>query len=314
MFATKAIELNPTLANAYALRGQYFEYTGQIDKAIQNQQTAISLNPNLIESYVNLGRIWFDIKHDPARGMMYYKHAISQNKNAILLPQIMYKIAVIYQHVEEYEKAEEILNQHAQLSPGFFPTYAPVIWVNIEQGKFDRAESLLDTFCGHDTTGTCSFFYGMLYTFTKKYNLALPLFEMPDEGTAVPVTPMITPPDNHLLGYIYLKSGKPKEGRKILENALVFETKRGNTWNQAEIYAELGEYQKAMDKLLELEQINPYHHQFKFVQHYHIFEPLYETPEFQSLINRVDKQKEKARKQIIQNDRKSELDFVLSSI
>lgn len=301
IFASKAIDLNPNLADAYALRGQYFEFTQQIDRAIRDQQKAIFLNPNLTEAYVNLGRIWFNIMHDPVKGFIYYKQALLKNKDGLLLQEIMFEMAAIYQHVEDYDKAEELLTQHSKLSPDFLPIYARVIWLNIEQGKFDKAKTLLDSVCEIETTATCQFFYGMLYTFTNKFNQALPLFEIPDEGAVVPVTPLIAPPENHLLGYLYLKNGNSDKGRKILENVLAYETEQGDTWSQAEIYAELGDYQKAMDKLLELERTNPYHHMFRFVQHYNIFKPLYETPEYLALIDRVNKQKAEARRKISEN-------------
>lgn len=55
-----AIEINPNYADAYHNLGNTYQQMGQLDLAIENYQTALSINPNLWQSYQNLAAIYFN--------------------------------------------------------------------------------------------------------------------------------------------------------------------------------------------------------------------------------------------------------------
>ena len=52
---SKALELNPRLAEAYSNRGITYDTKGQYDKAITDYSKAIELNPGLAQAYNNRG-------------------------------------------------------------------------------------------------------------------------------------------------------------------------------------------------------------------------------------------------------------------
>ena len=56
----KAIEINPNYADAYHNLGNTYQRMGQTDAAIENYQKALSINPSLWQSYQNLAEIYFN--------------------------------------------------------------------------------------------------------------------------------------------------------------------------------------------------------------------------------------------------------------
>lgn len=52
---SKAIDLNPNPANAYANRGSVYFNKGQWDRCISDCTKAIEINPNCVEAYFNRG-------------------------------------------------------------------------------------------------------------------------------------------------------------------------------------------------------------------------------------------------------------------
>jgi tetratricopeptide (TPR) repeat protein len=55
---TKAIELNPNMANAYFNRGNSYGKLGQFERAIQDYDEVISLNPQDASAYINRGNCY----------------------------------------------------------------------------------------------------------------------------------------------------------------------------------------------------------------------------------------------------------------
>ena len=97
---------------------------------------------------------------------------------------------------------------------------------------------------------------------------------------------------------LYTCLERAEEAMKIFDDVVKHHQSHGNVWLLAEIYAELGEYEKSLYGLFEFEKSDPFSINFELIQHYHIFESLYGSPEFIDLIDRVKKRKEAARKQI----------------
>lgn len=56
----KAIEINPNYADAYHNLANTYQQMGQIDLAVENYQKALSINPKLWQSYQNLAAIYFN--------------------------------------------------------------------------------------------------------------------------------------------------------------------------------------------------------------------------------------------------------------
>ena len=78
---TKAIQLNPNLAEACNNRGIVYKNKGDYGEAIKDFDRAISLNPNDDVAYNNLGLVYID-KTDYEEAIKNFDRAISLNPNS----------------------------------------------------------------------------------------------------------------------------------------------------------------------------------------------------------------------------------------
>ena len=89
----------------------------------------IRLNPNLSESYLNLGRIWLFYKSDPVRAFNYLTAAKFYERNGALLPDIIWSFGKFYMTIEEFVLAEECFRQCIKLIPGNPGWLSAISWL-----------------------------------------------------------------------------------------------------------------------------------------------------------------------------------------
>ena len=92
-------------AQKHFKKGFEFHNHGSLDKAIEEYQKALKLNPNFLEVYMNLGAIYVDKKD--------YDQAIQQFKKVVELNyyngKAHYNLGLVYLYQREKEKAEKEL-------------------------------------------------------------------------------------------------------------------------------------------------------------------------------------------------------------
>jgi lipoprotein NlpI len=92
-------------AQKYYMKGFEYHNQGLAEKAIEEYQKALKLNPNYIEAYMNIGAIYIDKKN--------YDQAIQQFKKVIELNyyygKAHYNLGMVYLYKGEKEKAQEEL-------------------------------------------------------------------------------------------------------------------------------------------------------------------------------------------------------------
>jgi tetratricopeptide (TPR) repeat protein len=100
---SKAIDLNPRLAEAYCNRGLAYYNKGQNDEAISDFNKAIDLNPKFVQAYYNRGLAYSEKgQHDKA--ILEFNKAIDLNPK---FAKAYYSRAVSYYFKEEFDKAME---------------------------------------------------------------------------------------------------------------------------------------------------------------------------------------------------------------
>ena len=291
-FVSQAIAVDPDLAEAYSLRGIYYAANGQVEKAIQDQEKASELNPNLVEPYIRMAQILHYQKSDPVRAYSYLKKAQGLEKNGILLPLILENLGHVYRDVGEYEKSEQYLRRALQLQPDAYYRYIFLLWLHCVQGKFDEALLYADTVCIRKPKSLrCYQAYGDVYSFLKEYDIALKYWALVNEMEAALGIENKRNDINE--AYIYMKTGRTTEGTKMLNGLM--EHWKENPWRLAEVYAAMGENGKAL-KQLELTSANI--SIVDFLPHYHVFEGLWDDPNFKKFIERNKKRKAKAQREI----------------
>jgi lipoprotein NlpI len=92
-------------AQKHYMKGFDYHNQGLAEKAIEEYQQALKLNPNYIEAYMNIGAIYVDKKD--------YDQAIQQFKKAVELNyyygKAHYNLGMVYLYKGEKEKAQEEL-------------------------------------------------------------------------------------------------------------------------------------------------------------------------------------------------------------
>lgn len=109
----KAIQLNPGYAAAYHNLANAYYSQEKIDKATENYQKAVSINPRLWQSWQNLGKIYFD-QGNYSQAIEALKKALQANPQNL---SFYYNLAVIYQKMGEKSKAKETLKEGLKIAP-----------------------------------------------------------------------------------------------------------------------------------------------------------------------------------------------------
>ncbi len=109
----KAIQLNPNYADAYHNLANTFLQSGQPEKAIASYQKSLEINPTIWQSHLALGAIYFDQK-DYQQAKSHILEAISIKPNN---PDLYSNLGLIYLKIGDYEKAVSSLNKALEIDP-----------------------------------------------------------------------------------------------------------------------------------------------------------------------------------------------------
>jgi protein O-mannosyl-transferase len=115
----KAISVNPKYVEAYLNRGMVFVVKGEFDKAIEDYNAAISVNPVFVDAYTNRGSAFYR-KGELDRAITDYNTAISLQP--LFTPAYINR-AIAYKEKGEIDRALEDYNKALSLSPDFAGAY-----------------------------------------------------------------------------------------------------------------------------------------------------------------------------------------------
>ena len=125
---TKAIELNPDFAKAYANRAVIYQCKGLFDRAIADHTKALELKSDHPEPYNNRGAAYGE-QGDYDRAIADHTRAIELNPN---LPEAYNNRGVAHYKKSDYNRAIEDYTQAIQLKPSF-----------VDKVYYNRAEARL---------------------------------------------------------------------------------------------------------------------------------------------------------------------------
>jgi protein O-GlcNAc transferase len=134
-YIKKALQINPTVADAYYNLGNIYKDCGQLDEAIINFQKSLELNPNNSDAYNNEGIIYkYDKKLDEA--MSCFQKAIQLNPNNAIAH---YNLGVIFQERKQFDNAVSCFQKVLLINPNIFAVYYNLGNIFQEQKQFDDA-------------------------------------------------------------------------------------------------------------------------------------------------------------------------------
>jgi tetratricopeptide (TPR) repeat protein len=109
----QAIKLNPNHANTFSNRGLAYDDKGQHDRAIQDYDQAIKLNPNHANAFNNRG-VAYANKGQYDRAIQDYDQAIKLNPNNA---NTFYSRGNVYANKGQYDRAIQDYDQAIRLNP-----------------------------------------------------------------------------------------------------------------------------------------------------------------------------------------------------
>jgi len=126
----------PDDAAAFSNRGNVRLVIGDVEGSIDDQNKAISLNPNEIDPYINRGiseealGLWSQAKKD-------YQFVLSQDSKNF---SALYNLANVEGSISQWEKARELFSKAALYNPGFAMARSSMALADFQLGNLDESE------------------------------------------------------------------------------------------------------------------------------------------------------------------------------
>jgi len=133
--ALRALELDDSLAEAYAVLGGVQSYERDLPGAVRSLQKAIELNPGLTPAYHVLGRIYYCTGHH-AEAQEAMLKAVSLDPLSMILHTA---VGDAYYYAREYEKSVDYYRKAIRLDPRFDGAHTDLARSLEALGRFDEA-------------------------------------------------------------------------------------------------------------------------------------------------------------------------------
>jgi tetratricopeptide (TPR) repeat protein len=131
---SKALKLNPNLAEVYNNRGAAYRKKGEYDQAIEDFNQTLKLNPNLADAYNNRG-VAYRKKGENDRAILDYNQALKLNPNSA---EAYINRGAAYGVKGEYDWAIDDFNQALKLNPNYAQAYNNRGFAYFFKGEYDR--------------------------------------------------------------------------------------------------------------------------------------------------------------------------------
>jgi TolB-like protein/Tfp pilus assembly protein PilF len=288
-FCNKAITLDAGSAEAYATRGSYYFLRNQKDKAIADEEKAISINPSYGWAYMNLGSIFLQ-NNDYVKGLTNLKKAAHLIKGGDELPILLNLMSDIYSNIGNFQLGDSLRERSFQLKPDMTSTLSQLYWSSVVQGKKDRALYYAKKAFAIDST--------MIYALWRAYAdagdfpNALKYMQIDEEKKIK--SGYIGIADDHRKAYVLWNSGKKDEARKYFE-AYIIKLKKAQILNRvggifydlAATYAFLGKEKEALEQLRSMDNQNFSGFLAFLIIHDPLFNNLRNNNEFKEIVSRA---------------------------
>jgi len=305
ILADQALAIDPYLADAYAIRGNYYFNQTKFALAEQNYRRGLELQPNQIYCLTDLGFLTYFINGNYAEGLQLFQR-VSSIENAENQAEIFEKIGMLYLDIGEFEKSESYLKRAMKVNPRI----GGLSWIYQAQGKYpafrDFNIDLLDRFPDM-TYLQPSLALG--YMHTGEYEKSLEAWKPIIEELETKGKEHYQNRLRNKYGFVLFESGKEKEGRKQIELSneyllqsikmeRILATGGSAQYDLASNYAFLGENEKAYQWLEEFGKYGWRWGSIHFIQVDPFFKKLRKEKRFQKIVANVLNDKKLIREDI----------------
>ena len=246
-----ALSLDNKLAEAYTLKGYYYTYKGIIQKAIDEYDKALTINPNFSDAYLGMGFIYeYD---DYVKSIYNYQKAATLN-HGLELPELLRTIAMQYASVGFPDKGKFYYSQALKLDGDSAFYYDYLGFTECIPGNYEKALTyLLKGYSVDSSNEDIIADINDTYMFQNKSGLSLKYFKNID---TLNFHRSLIFAQMHHIGWALWKNGRRKEADFFFNKQLEYSRgiiQQERPWGQklyayidiAEVYAFKGDKEKA---------------------------------------------------------------------
>ena len=305
----KAIELDPASADAYSLRGKFYDdFLFEISKAEEDLKMAIKLNPNHVEAIRQMS--WLTRLHhrDIITSLQLLKTLEKLDRSVRELQRTFEMYALCYRQIDYREKELYYLDKALELGSGVNYEKA---WYFVIHGQIPEA---IDFIAESEKDSQIKFgALGFYHLLLRDYKSALNYYDkwaglVKEEGAHNSSGVK----DWHRYGEVLIEAGEKEQGIRIMRDQLKqnekllvnFQVGYLIFYENAGIHAFLGNKKEALRNLRKFDQSHRWEKKIDLIQIDPLFDGLREEEEFNSIIN---KELEWKRKMLAEVKRREDL-------
>jgi TolB-like protein len=288
-----ALSFDNKLAEAHAIRGDYYTYKGVINKAIDEYDKSLKLNPNSWEVYYGKAKMYGT--GDLVNLIDNYQKAASLN-HGIELPGLFRDISYAYDNAGFKDKARSYSFEAFKLD-GDSVSYLDML-AEFEEKDEKAIKFELKAYAIDSTSLEIVNMLGDYYMSLDQFKESLKYYKKYDE--MLKATGTFTNNQMHRIGYAYWVNGYKKEAENYFDKQLEYckndlELKR--PWGQklypyydiAAIYAFRGDKEKAYENLkIFIQRQGMPLWAVTFIKTDPLFNSIRNEPEFQQIVKEVE--------------------------
>jgi len=261
--AEKAIEYDDRLDEAYFIKGEYFRVTGQPEKALENYDKALEINPNYYQVYLEKGHLFASLSGD------YVKALESYHKGLILVQgdgrrRLLNDLAYDYLCVGFIEKAKYYYHEAYVLGGNKSAYLNNLSWIEFCLGNFEQALTFKKQQLEIDSTTSSLLNYSVIPGHDRERYANAESYVEGSKKSGV-----LTLQSSHRIGYAFWQAGKKREAEYYFNQQIryseesiklnrITSQRKVAQYDLAGTYAFLGDKAKAYLYLEEANKKNVY--------------------------------------------------------
>lgn len=159
---------DPQNAEGHFMRGMIYRSMGEIDKAKEEFQTAIELDPDLTDGWLILGNMYEEEQNSKA--LIYYKTATSLDDDN---PRAFHSLAYYYQNNGMIDQALEIYRRINDMDKNYHEAYLNAGLLYLEKQSYEKANEQFNILCSIEPQNALAYYYrGISYELLGDKELA----------------------------------------------------------------------------------------------------------------------------------------------
>jgi len=289
----KALFYDDQLAEAYNLRGNYYNYiTGEKEKALGEYNMALKFNPNLWTTLMNKALYYFST--DLPKAIEYLHQAIWRNQGLEDTNAILHWLIMMYKSADFLDKAEYYNEQRLKLNRDSAQYFDYLYRLEYDRGNRDKAIEFCNKTLALDSTKLFALIYlGQIYLISGEYEKSLEILEKYIEKRKASGK---QPSFQDVIGYAYWKNGDLELADYYIELGLegvnrIIEQRRSPFALQfrAGLFAFQGKKDEALADLREYYDSEGIHYDnLYWLKRSPLFDNLRDDLEFQQILHSIE--------------------------